>query len=223
MMIRGRSALSMLALAATSAAWTLEAGARIAASPGIGATDGASRSILNLPIAEQWCTDAGLSERHLLSVYRHLFRRGGEFTAEALNQEAELPRAAANAMFEHFSGVETSRIVKRVPSEGGLKLVVELSSGQKVETVLILHDHKSTGNSRCTVCVSSQVGCARACSFCATGTMGLRAQLSGAEILEQVWHARKEVASLGYRVRNVVFMGMGEVRREPYTSRRWDA
>jgi adenine C2-methylase RlmN of 23S rRNA A2503 and tRNA A37 len=112
-------------------------------------------------------------------------------------------------MCAYFAGVTTSKVVQRVPSEGGLKLVVELASGHRVETVLILHDHKSSGTTRCTVCVSSQVGCARACSFCATGTMGIVANLHSAEILEQVWHARNEVPQ-GYSVRNVVFMGMGE-------------
>ena len=196
-----------------SASWTLETGARIAA-PSVSSSSAAvslrGSSILDLPLAERWFNEQGLSQRHLLNVYRHVFRRGGAFTPHALNTQAELPRAAANALCDQFAGSTTSSVVERVPSEGGLKLVVELKSGHKIETVLILHDHKSTGKSRCTVCVSSQVGCARACSFCATGTMGLRSQLSGAEILEQVWHARNEVTSLGYSVRNVVFMGMGE-------------
>ena len=50
------------------------------------------------------------------------------------------------------------------------------------------------------------MGCAMGCKFCATGTMGLRSQLTAGEILEQVWHARGVCGE----VRNVVFMGMGE-------------
>lgn len=73
---------------------------------------------------------------------------------------------------------------------------------------------------RYTVCVSSQVGCARACTFCATGTLGLRASLSSAEILEQVyiaqrvlWQRQREeggaaAAANDRALRNVVFMGM---------------
>ncbi|KXS15328.1 hypothetical protein M427DRAFT_56944 [Gonapodya prolifera JEL478] len=60
-------------------------------------------------------------------------------------------------------------------------------------------------NQRATFCVSSQVGCAMACRFCATGTMGKVADLTAGEILEQMWHARKYEP-----VRGVVFMGMGE-------------
>eukprot|EP00127_Corallochytrium_limacisporum_P002685 Clim_evm121s134 gene=Clim_evmTU121s134 len=60
-------------------------------------------------------------------------------------------------------------------------------------------------NPRCTLCISSQVGCAMACGFCATGTMGLSGNLSSGEILEQLWHANQLE-----RIRNIVFMGMGE-------------
>jgi adenine C2-methylase RlmN of 23S rRNA A2503 and tRNA A37 len=60
-------------------------------------------------------------------------------------------------------------------------------------------------NRRVTVCVSSQVGCAMGCKFCATGTMGLLSDMTSGEILEQLYHARGEE-----NIRNVVFMGMGE-------------
>ena len=180
--------ISTMLTAPALSAWTLDAGARMASPVRPPAATNAGGSILDLPQAERWCTDNGMTERHLLGVYRHLFRRGGAFTPAALHAGAEVPKAKAEALCDHFSGgVTTSRIVQRVPSEGGLKLVVELASGHRVETVLILHDHESSGKSRCTVCVSSQVGCARACSFCATGTMGLLANLRGDEILEQVW------------------------------------
>ena len=186
--------LAAFAFDPVKSSWTLESGARIAGSSRnmLAASSAAPVSILDLPLAEQWANDAGLSARHLLNVYRHLFRRGGEFTPAAIHNDAELPKAAALAMCDAFAS-STSKVVQRVPSEGGLKLVVELASGHRVETVLILHEHRSSGRRRCTVCVSSQVGCARACSFCATGTMGLRAQLSSGEILEQVWHARREL------------------------------
>jgi adenine C2-methylase RlmN of 23S rRNA A2503 and tRNA A37 len=196
-------------LVVSTAAWSLYAGERIAAAAGATGKLSSPLSILDLPQAEHWCTGQALKEQHLQNVYRHLFRNGGSFDAESLHSHAELPREKAAALCEAFAGVTTSKIVQRIPSEGGLKLIVELASGHRIETVLILHDHKSSGARRCTVCVSSQVGCARACSFCATGTMGIIAHLKAAEILEQVWHARHEVPA-GYSVRNVVFMGMGE-------------
>lgn len=58
-----------------------------------------------------------------------------------------------------------------------------------------------TGHKRATLCVSSQVGCQMGCTFCATGTMGLIADLSAGEIIEQLVHARS------FRpIRNIVFM-----------------
>ena len=108
----------MMMIAASSllaSGWTLDAGARMAARAP--AASKAGGSILDLPQAERWCTDNGLSERHLLKVYGHLFRRGGEFTPAALHTDAELPRATADAMCAHFCGTASSRVVQRVPSD----------------------------------------------------------------------------------------------------------
>jgi adenine C2-methylase RlmN of 23S rRNA A2503 and tRNA A37 len=66
-------------------------------------------------------------------------------------------------------------------------------------------DSLGIGGTRNTLCVSSQVGCQMGCTFCATGTMGLIADLTSGEILEQLVHATTMVP-----LRNIVFMGMGE-------------
>ncbi|HRP34566.1 MAG TPA: 23S rRNA (adenine(2503)-C(2))-methyltransferase RlmN [Gammaproteobacteria bacterium] len=87
------------------------------------------------------------------------------------------------------------------------KWTVSMDGGQAIETVFIPE------TARGTLCISSQVGCAMDCSFCATGKQGFNRNLSAAEILGQVWLANRE---LGYRpdgdriITNVVFMGMGE-------------
>lgn len=89
------------------------------------------------------------------------------------------------------------------------KLVLGLHDGGLVETVLI--PAVGAGAPRTTVCVSSQVGCARACIFCVTATMGLVRSLQASEIVGQVVLAIRAAASLHLPpVRNVVFMGMGE-------------
>ena len=140
----------MLLTLATSS-WTLDAGARMsppAAAASSHSTAASPHSILDLQRAERWCTEAGLSEAQLRSVYGHLFRRGGAFTPAALH-EAGLSATSATALCDAFDGV-TSRVLERVPSEGGMKLVVELPSGQHVEMALILHDHKSSCGKRCT-------------------------------------------------------------------------
>ena len=78
-------------------------------------------------------------------------------------------------------------------------------AGYLIESVIM-----RTGTGRVSLCVSSQVGCAAACGFCATGQMGIAKNLSAAEILDQVVLAGERMQAEGRRVRNIVFMGMGE-------------
>lgn len=98
-------------------------------------------------------------------------------------------------------------VASRAPSgDGAVRLLLRARDGALIESVLI------PGPGRTTLCVSSQVGCARACAFCETGTLGLTRQLSAGEIVDQVRVARAEHASLGGAppLVNLVFMGMGE-------------
>ncbi len=90
--------------------------------------------------------------------------------------------------------------------DGTTKFLLALEDGQRIESVLIPEkDHF-------TVCLSTQVGCALGCTFCATGQMGLVRNLSMAEILGQILVAQEHVSGLETDVslRNLVFMGMGE-------------
>jgi len=89
-------------------------------------------------------------------------------------------------------------------ADGTEKVLFRLGDGEAVESVLIPDDGRRT------LCVSSQVGCALACGFCATGAMGFRRDLTSAEIVHQVCFASKRLAEAGERLTNVVFMGMGE-------------
>jgi 23S rRNA (adenine2503-C2)-methyltransferase len=86
------------------------------------------------------------------------------------------------------------------------KYLLGLADGEQIETVLM----RFTG--RVTACVSSQAGCAMGCVFCATGQMGYRRHLSTAEIVSQVVHVARALRAApgSRRLRNVVFMGMGE-------------
>jgi 23S rRNA (adenine2503-C2)-methyltransferase len=85
-----------------------------------------------------------------------------------------------------------------------VKWLWTLADGRQVETVLMHYPDRAT------VCVSSQAGCAMACSFCATGQAGFDRHLTTGEIVEQVVRARERAAAAGRRLSNVVFMGMGE-------------
>jgi len=136
--------------------------------------------------------------------YRHPEPSGVPF---AWREVPDLPQTAYRVLEEQFTPL-TSRLVKATTSSTRTttKLLIELQDKQMVEAVIIRHEKEgSEQERRVTLCVSSQVGCQMGCTFCATGTMGLKGNLTSGEILEQVIHASKYE-----RIRNVVFMGMGE-------------
>lgn len=89
--------------------------------------------------------------------------------------------------------------------DGATKFVLRTPSELLIESVLM-----RTGTGRVSLCVSSQIGCAAACGFCATGQMGIARSLSAAEILDQLVLAGEHLAREDRLVRNIVFMGMGE-------------
>lgn len=91
---------------------------------------------------------------------------------------------------------------------GGKKALITFADGKEVETVLIKQKH---GDSfRYTICISSQVGCALGCAFCATGDMGFSRNLEASEMLEQVIFWARHLQKKGEKIDNIVFMGMGE-------------
>jgi 23S rRNA (adenine2503-C2)-methyltransferase len=90
-------------------------------------------------------------------------------------------------------------------SDGTRKFRFLTHDGRAIETVLIPDDKQE--RSKLTVCISSQVGCAWGCAFCATATLGFGRNLSAGEIVEQLYWTME---SVGQKPTNIVFMGMGE-------------
>ncbi len=120
-------------------------------------------------------------------------------TSERLS--ARLKKLLANR-FQLVPGVQDA---KKISADGTRKLRVKLTDGCLVETVIIPNDKRTT------VCISTQVGCARGCRFCATGQMGLTRHLSTGEIVYQINLAQQELKAASLApVSNVVLMGMGE-------------
>lgn len=101
-----------------------------------------------------------------------------------------------------------SRLVEEETDSGlTAKAVLTTSDGREIECVLIPMRRGEDGHVEHTLCVSSQVGCRMACSFCETGRMGLIRHLTAGEIVSQVVSVS---VHLGWKPRNLVFMGMGE-------------
>lgn len=130
----------------------------------------------------------------------------------AFQDVRQLPHALRERLAEHlrFSAVE-SAVETEAESGRTVKLLCRLGDGLTVETVAMETPARPGSRRRATVCVSSQVGCAVGCPFCATGRAGLRRSCTAAEIVDQVRTAASAMHRRGLGpVTHVVFMGMGE-------------
>ena len=116
-------------------------------------------------------------------------------------------------MIESGYTIGSAKETHRIVSEDGdtTKLLLNLSDDNSVETVLMQYEpNKIGGHPRSTVCVSTQIGCAMGCVFCATGQMGFETNLKAEDIISQVIHFEEILRERDEHVTNLVFMGMGE-------------
>ncbi len=137
-------------------------------------------------------------------LYRNFWQTPDEFTT--------LPAGLRDRLAEvfTFSPLKPTRYLDS--SDGQTrKTLFELNDGRLIEAVLMRYDPEThTGRTRRTLCISTQVGCAMGCTFCATGQMGFARHLSSGEIVAQVMYYARHLSDLGERVTNIVLMGMGE-------------
>lgn len=117
-----------------------------------------------------------------------------------------LPRWLRVALAARLSVVELDEVQTLADprDEAAKTLFRSREDGAAVEGVLMRYPRRAT------VCVSSQVGCAVGCAFCASGRLGLRRDLAAEEMVDQVLHFARVLRAEGRQVTNVVFMGMGE-------------
>ncbi len=131
--------------------------------------------------------------------------------AASFEAMTSLPKAFRERLAEVAVLEGLRRVRLQEAADGTLKGLFALPSGRHVEAVLIPAVDETGQAQRLTVCVSSQVGCAMGCSFCATGLMGFQENLTPGAIFEQARAMNAEAeARYGRTVTNVVYMGMGE-------------
>ena len=128
----------------------------------------------------------GMPRGSALAIYRDLYRRG--LVAEGILALPDMPLA------------------QRLDEGPTIKFTQRLDHALETETVVLPYTSRG-GRPRHTLCVSSQIGCAMGCTFCETARMGLRRNLTAAEIVAQWFAARFRLLA---PIDNVVFMGMGE-------------
>lgn len=130
-------------------------------------------------------------------LYRHF--------AASFEEMTNLPQSLRAKLAERAT-LEIGELASTQHSKDGQtrKVLFRLRDGQLIETVLMRYEKRRT------LCISTQVGCAMGCVFCATGQMGFFRHLTSGEIVAQVIYFARELATEGEHVTNIVMMGMGE-------------
>jgi 23S rRNA (adenine2503-C2)-methyltransferase len=121
---------------------------------------------------------------------------------------SNLPAGLRQKLDDTFQLHAVKELKTRLASDTTEKYLFQLHDLSLIETVLIpATPGLSSQSDRHTVCVSTQVGCAYGCLFCASGLQGVKRNLTAGEIVDQIWQVQKHI---GERVSNIVVMGMGE-------------
>jgi 23S rRNA (adenine2503-C2)-methyltransferase len=160
-----------------------------------------------IPLLEQtsdelhdWLLQNDLPAYRAGQIRKWLFQK----RAASFDEMTDLPAALREQLAQTFQ-LWTTRIAEhRKADDGSEKLLLELHDGQRIECVLLRDDKQ-----HCTVCISTQVGCAMGCVFCATGLDGVVRNLTIGEIIEQVLQLQR-LLDPKERISHVVVMGMGE-------------
>jgi 23S rRNA (adenine2503-C2)-methyltransferase len=152
---------------------------------------------LSLDGARRLAVDSGFKPFHGKILHQWIFRRG----ATTLDAMTDLPRTFRDRLEQEYGLHRLSRESVQKSSDGTRKFLFRLPDGHCIETVSIPEGE------RLTLCLSTQVGCAIGCTFCASGLNGLERNLTAGEIVEQI------LLTVGDRrkgLTNLVFMGIGE-------------
>lgn len=151
------------------------------------------------PLLERWLSDHGLPPFRAKQIRRWLFGSKIENFREMTNLPSDLREALAQD-FQFW----TTRIAAHSCAEDGTeKLLLELTDRQRIECVLLREANRRTA------CISSQVGCAMGCVFCASGLDGVVRNLTAGEMVEQMLRLGRLLPE-GERLSHIVIMGMGE-------------
>ncbi len=154
---------------------------------------------LRLEELEKIMEELGATKFRAKQIHNWIYAK----SVSSIDDMTNLGKDFREELKKRFVVTDTKIKVKQVSSDGTLKYLIEYPDGECVETVLMRFDNRAN----LTACVSSQVGCAVNCSFCATGKRGFIRNLSAKEIIEQVLTIQRDT---GLKVTNIVFMGQGE-------------
>jgi 23S rRNA (adenine2503-C2)-methyltransferase len=157
---------------------------------------------MTLADAEAFAEANGWARFRGEQVWRWVHQHG----ARTFEEMSNLPAKARGELSERAQIGSLKIAEVQTSSDGTRKLRLVTRDGQSIESVIIPDGEKTTQ------CISSQVGCAVDCQFCATAKLGLKRNLDAGEIVDQVYLARHLLAEVdpGRQLTNLVYMGMGE-------------
>lgn len=166
-----------------------------------GANDEGRRHLMDVDTEslQQWLAEAGERSFRAAQIRQWIFRQRASSFAEM----SDLPQRLRKRLEESFVLFRSTIRSEQSSSDGTEKLLIGLADGGEVECVLL-----RDGNRR-SICVSSQVGCAMGCVFCASGLDGVERNLTSGEILEQMLWLQQRLTP-DERLSHIVMMGMGE-------------
>ena len=153
---------------------------------------------MNQAELQSLCVKVGESKFRGVQLFEWMYRHGIVSFDSMLN----VNKSFRKHLEEHCI-IQTLQVEKRIPSkeDKSVKILFRTRDNHFIETVSMINGDRHT------VCLSSQVGCALDCSFCATGQQGFKKNLSTGEIVDQLIFVR---GNINQSITNVVFMGMGE-------------
>ncbi|MDP9174549.1 MAG: 23S rRNA (adenine(2503)-C(2))-methyltransferase RlmN [Planctomycetota bacterium] len=151
---------------------------------------------------EAFLRERGAKPSHAMKLLRAFYGGFGQIEMAGL----DLGKVLTGELSRQFQSMQTRVIKEHVSTDGTVKLLVQTSSGETIESVFMpaFRADRSAG------CISSQIGCAMGCDFCASTQGGLWRNLSSGEIVEQFLHLQAKAWATGRRISSLVFMGMGE-------------
>ncbi len=161
-------------------------------------------SEFSLPDFERQLAAWGYKPVHAGRILRACYASGGERWDDA--GARPLPVGLLEHLRAALAPAAATIAVRQVAEDGTTKLLLRLADARTVETVL-MPDFRAD---RAAGCVSSQVGCAMGCDFCATTKTGFERNLTAGEMVEQFLALRREAHATGRKLQTLVFMGMGE-------------
>jgi 23S rRNA (adenine2503-C2)-methyltransferase len=162
-------------------------------------TETAPKFLSDLSAVHEWIKTTGLPSYRGEQIERWL----SQTPIQTIDEMTDLPKPLRRQLAEQFSFWSTEIARHQNSSDGTEKLLVRLADGASVECVLL------RDGIRRTVCLSSQVGCAMGCVFCASGLDGVERSLQDFEIVEQMLRLQRLLPA-GERISHIVMMGMGE-------------